>query len=206
MGHPAQIGALSAHSADRAGPTDVVFDYSSGLVEYMRSAMFDGHLPAGKSWIRLDVGKYAKKAGIDVTQVMQSSSADPTQTLAMLRESAADGLVIGKETVTGVATTHYHAVIDLRRVIARATDPEARLSLQRVVALTGTFYPIDVWIDQKGYLRRMVTSSYETLPDGSGTRVQATIAENLSDFGAAVAAPVPSGDGVVDAEDVPGLL
>jgi hypothetical protein len=186
-------------------PTDMVIDYSNGLVEYMRSGMFDGHLPAGKSWIRLDLGKYLKKEGVDLTRVMQSSSADPTQMLDVLRRTSEPQLV-GTEQVGGESTSHYQATVDVARLIATSKDPVVRASLKRAAALAGKgSYPVDVWIDGQGYLRRMQTTDWQTLPDARRTPVVVTATEDLSDFGSGATVGVPSGPSVVGLEDVPGF-
>jgi hypothetical protein len=195
----ASAGSAASH------PTEMVVDYSNGLVEYMRSGMFDGHLPAGKSWIRLDLGTYLKKEGVDLTRVMQSSSADPTQMLDVLRRTS-DPKLVGTEQVDGETTSHYQATVDLQRLIAATNDPVVRTSLKRAAALAGKgSYPVDVWIDAQGYLRRMQTTDWQTLPDARRTPVVVTVTEDLSDFGSATAIAVPSGPSVVDLEDVPGF-
>jgi hypothetical protein len=179
----------------------IVADLSSRFVEYLRSGMFDGHFPAGKSWIKVDVGKYAKKAGIDFAALNQGNNADPTKILDMLRRSG-DPALVGEETVDGESTEHYRSTVDLRRLIAGATDPAARESLRRAEAVSGiTSFPVDVWIDDRGYLRRVQLTETMT-PPGTSRPVTMSITEDLSELGAGAAISVPSSASVVDVADL----
>ena len=64
---------------------EMIMDGRNGLVMYMRSPLFAR--VAGDKWIKVDVAKEAKKEGIDLQAVMNSTQADPSQTLAMLTAS-----------------------------------------------------------------------------------------------------------------------
>ena len=186
------------------GPMQLVLDYSHGFVEYMRSGMLDGHLPAGKTWLKIDVGKAAKKEGVDLDRVLQGNNADPTQILDVLRRSANPELV-GTESVEGVSTSHYTATVDLRRVAALETDDAVRQSLERAIELSGTAtYPVDVWIDSDGYLRRVRTTMVVAPPDAPGTTVTTSVTEELSAFGAPANVLVPSADEVADLAELTG--
>ena len=48
---------------------EMIFDGSHGLVMYMRSPLFDKLVPAGK-WVKMDLGKMAKKQGVEVKPLM----------------------------------------------------------------------------------------------------------------------------------------
>ena len=186
-----------------AYPMELVLDYSHGFVEYLRSRMLDGHLPAGKTWVKIDVGKVAGQQGVDLDRVLQAQSADPTQMLDLLRRSSSPVLV-GKEQVGGVSTSHYRATVDLRRLAALETDTTVRESLRRAIELSGaTSYPVDVWIDADGYLRRMRTTVVEA-PPGSTTAATVSVTEELSDFGAPAQVTVPSAAEVADLEELGG--
>jgi len=184
-------------------PTDVVIDSSKGFVEYLRTPLLAGHLPAGASWVKIDVGKLVKKQGVDIAALQQARSADPSKMLELLRQSS-HSVLIGTEEVGGVTTTHYLATVDLERLAAAQPDAAARANLRRTIELSGkTSYPVEVWVDGDGYLRRMRTSEVEPVSGGNGfTSVTAT--EELSDFGLTPEVAVPT-TGVVDIDDVPGF-
>lgn len=195
---------LPPGSSAAGAKAEIVLDNSDGLVEYIHVALLDGHLPAGKSWVKVDVGELGKKAGIDLSRLQQSDSADPARIFSLLRRSA-DPTVVGQENVGGVATTHYEATVDLRRLAALETDAAVRENMQRAIAVTGiSSYPVEVWIDGDGYLRRMRT----TIPQHmSGTPAQVatvTATEELSNFGTDVRIAVPPDSSVVDVSDLAG--
>jgi hypothetical protein len=181
---------------------EVVLDNSDGLVEYIHVALLDGHLPAGKWWVKVDVGELGKKAGIDLSRLQQGDSADPSRIFSLLRRSA-NPTVVGQENVGGVATTHYEATVDLRWLVATETDAAVRENLQRAISVTGiSSYPVEVWIDGDGYLRRMRTTVPQHMP-GSPTEVATvTATEELSNFGTEVRIAVPPDSSVVDISDL----
>lgn len=191
-------GAAPGSPEAQAGG-DFVVDSSHGLVEYIRMPLFAGHLPAGKSWVKVDVGAIEKARGIDVTKLRQSMSADPSTGFSFLR-GAADVTVAGQETVGGVATTHYQATVDLRKLAASETDAATRDSLQRAIQLSGvTSYPAEAWVDDAGYMRRMRITMPERVAVGSQVRVATlTMTEELSNFGGDVHVAIPVPSSVVD--------
>jgi hypothetical protein len=201
---PRHLIGFSAHveNAAAAQPIESVVDYSHGFVDYLHSDAFAGHLPAGKSWVKVDVGKYAKKEGVDIGRLMRSNDADPTKVLDMLRRAGTPTLV-GQETLGGASMAHYRSVVDVRRLVATEPDATVRASLQRAMELSGTTsFPVDVWIDDRGYLRRAQWTETETLPDGRNTPATTSFTEDLSRFDAGAAVALPPGSSVVDAADL----
>ena len=93
---------------------EMIFDGSHGLVMYMRSPLFDKLVPTGK-WVKLDVGKMAKKEGVDLGAIMNANQADPSQSLRMLMASS-NSRVTGSERIRGVQTTHYAFDIDFKKL------------------------------------------------------------------------------------------
>jgi hexokinase len=114
-------------------------------------------------------------------------------------------VLTGRETVDGVSTSHYTATVDLRRLAALETDPVVSQSLRRAIELSGTTtYPVDVWIDGDGFLRRMRTTQVEAPPDAPGTVVTVTATEELSAFGIPAQVAVPPASDVADLADLTG--
>jgi uncharacterized cupredoxin-like copper-binding protein len=176
---------------------ELVLDNSHGLVEYMNMALLQSRLPAGKSWVKLDVGALAKKAGIDLSKLQQGDSADPSKMFSYLRRAAVP-TVVGHETVGGVSTTHYKLTIDLRRLAAAETDATARESRQRAIQLSGvSSYPAEAWVGSDGYLRRMRITVPQS-QDATQPVATMTMTEELADFGTDVRIAVPPASSVVD--------
>jgi hypothetical protein len=124
---------------------------------YMKSPLFSRALPPGKSWLDIDLAKTGKELGIgDPTQLGPS---DPSQLVQNLRAVSSRVERVGTESVRGVATTHYRAQVELRRLPAvapRAKREQARRSSARLIQLIGTdSYPIEAWVDAHHLVRRM---------------------------------------------------
>ena len=189
----------SAFGADPG--LEVVFER---LTIYMRSAAFAAILPGAKRWLKLDVEKAGKTAGIDLGALAQQGQ-DPTQTLRYLK--AASGAVerVGEEDVRGVKTTGYKATIDLRRypelVPAKDRAP-ARAAIEQVIELLGTDKaPVEVWIGEDGIVRRLKQKVSAPIPPG---RERSTIEQQVDffDFGTPVDVRLPPADEVQDATDL----
>jgi hypothetical protein len=169
---------------------ELIFDGSHGLVMYMRSPLFDRMLPAGK-WVKMDVGKLAKKEGMDLGSIMSANQADPSQSLRILTASSG-ARVTGSERIRGVQTTHYRFNIDFEKL---AHDNKAFKQLTDAAGSVSA--PADAWIDAKGRVRRLAfTMSLASL--GTPTPMTMSITEDLYDFGVRTNVTPPSDDLVVD--------
>jgi hypothetical protein len=182
------LGAM--HLDMNVGPLKGSFDeIVSGATLYMRSPLFSSHMPQGKSWLKLDLGRVGKAQGVDFSALL---SQDPSRTLAQLQ-----GLVkvtkVGTEKVDGRTTTHFRGRLDLAKV-----PQGARLRLANA-----TFTPIDVWVGGDGYIRREKLGVAYFVPDGSDADMILQI--DYSDFGKTVNVSVPSDSEVLDIASLAGL-
>jgi hypothetical protein len=178
----------------KVGTIDEVME---GTVIYLRMPKLK--LPGGKPWMKLDLAKADKSLGLD--QFMQSQTSNPLQPLQQLQASGSTEKV-GTEQVAGVATTHYHAIVDLRKAPDRLPESQraaARKGVEKLIKLMGTAkLPVDVWIDGDGMVRRESLAYPMKVPQPMTMRM--TI--DLHDFGVhADVQPPPAGD-VFDATDV----
>jgi hypothetical protein len=182
---PAMPGATGGRS-----PTQIVFQ---GLVLYMKSPLFSRLMPgADKPWVKFDLREMGQSLGANMSQLAQLGQNDPTQSLEYLK-AAGHVKEEGKQTIRGVQTTHYHAVISLEKVASEAPKQVAA-SVKQLIAVSGTkTVPADVWIDDKGLLRRMhyaYAISGQTL---GKSKVALTM--DLFDFGVSVnVKPPPQGE------------
>jgi hypothetical protein len=144
----------------------------------------------GKAWAKIDLLKAAKSSNADINQL--SGSLDPTNQLDQLR---AVGQVerVGSDTIRGTETTHYHAVVDLKKALRlkpRKARARLRQSIDQLEKQThSTKLPIDAWIDGQKRLRRMtadfahVGSMRMDLYDyGSGLQVAVPPARQTADI------------------------
>lgn len=108
----------------------------------------------GKPWIRVDLAVESPSLG----QGAATGASDPVATLNYIRQTGQVG-VVGPATVNGLSTTRYHAFVDLDRVTATAAPalrPAYRRQAQLFKRLTGaTTFPLDVWVDRHGLVRRL---------------------------------------------------
>jgi len=165
---------------------DVVTDTSDGAVVYARFPLLAPMLPGGKTWLRLDVGKLAGGYGVDLTQLLQANQGSPAQMLdALVKSSVATK--VGRETVDGVATTHYRAAVDPKEYALAQLQGEARAQVERALeAAQVATLPIDVWVGDDGLVRRLRVK----VPEGASGKT-VTFTEELSGYGDDVDVPLP---------------
>jgi hypothetical protein len=168
-----ELGSISAH--------ELLVDGAY----YVQLSTAPGH------WLKVDASSIFGAMGESSSTL--SIGGDPTQTLELLR-AAGSVENQGEETIAGVSTTHYHAVVDLARVAAglagserAAVDQNAR-GAERL--LGSDSLPLDVWIDAQNLVRQV------ELTLSISTRV-GTLAEKIKmdfpDYGQqpSVSAPPP---------------
>jgi hypothetical protein len=187
-----QVGRLTVELAGT--PTEVVFD---GDVVY--AEVPPGALPLGRRWVKIDLRSLGAASGIDLAQLVQAGQTAPGRYLRWL-SAARDVERVGEETVRGVETTHYRALIDLERLATE--EPELRDSLRALSSEQGLdAVPTEVWIDGDGLVRRL-RQDYETSPSGAKTRTSVTM--ELYDFGVEVDAERPEPEEVFDISELIG--
>jgi hypothetical protein len=180
-------------------PIDAVFDNMTVYENLPRTLI--PQMPAGKSWVKVDLAAAGRSIGVDVNALSQSQAGDPSQTLAYLRGASGDVTRVGTEDVRGTQTTHYRAVLDLNK--AADQSPGAREAIKSAInALGSSKQPADVWVDAQGRLRRMRyivdLSKSKVAASTPGVPTSLTFTLELFDFGVPVQAAVPPPDQVVD--------
>jgi hypothetical protein len=159
------------------------------LVVFLRSGFLASRIPGGAHWIKLDLSKLGESAGIDLNQLMSGSGLQPTDLLSMLKTEGARVRKVGPANVDGVATTHFHVIVDM----AKALDARGLSSptLSAIAAEMPTV-PEDVWIGKDGLVHRIKLAF--GLQE-QGKPVHMAMAMDLFDYGvhATIAAP-PSSD------------
>lgn len=191
--------------AERAlgGPLrgEMIFDTADGVVAYMRFPLLARELPRGKSWLKLDLQKLGKEQGLDFQTLLQAGQGNLTQMFDLLAEGEAEEL--GYDTVRGVATTRYRLEIDLSDAVAGVPAPE-RTRLKRMIELLGVeTLPAEVWIDERGFFRRLRMEWVLRDPD-TGQGMTMTMTQELYDFGVRVDVEPPPASKVVDAAALDG--
>jgi hypothetical protein len=191
MGLPSSAGSLA--QLQHATIKEIALEQNGDYVIYMRLGFLSSQLPGGKQWIKLDVSKLGKAAGLDLGKLLSGSQFQPSDLLGMLTSEGAKIQKVGPATVDGVATTHYRVTIDLAKVLQSKglTSP----LLNGITAQMKTANS-EVWIGKDGLVRRVrvsydVPRGYEPMP--------MAMTMSLYDYGAHLSIAAPPSSQVFDA-------
>jgi hypothetical protein len=197
-------GAASMHFAFRfpaalstslgASPSmDMIVQSKPELVMYMRSPLFARSLPGAKSWLKMDLAKFASMKGVDLGSLRQLNQTDPAQSLGYLK-GATKSRELGYDTVRGVFTKHYAVTLDLDRLASG--NKQLRSALKQLRHMMGTKIPAEAWVDDKGLLRKLTFNfTLANTPDGP---FRMSLTEELYDFGANLHVQAPPASEVTD--------
>jgi hypothetical protein len=163
-------------------------------VIYLRSPALTQLSKSHKPWAKLDMGRVSAAQGISVDALAGTGGDDPAQMLTTLQGESDSVAKVGPASVRGVPATRYHALIDLAKV-ARSAPPRVRAAVRRaelrLMTITGVRqFPMDVWIDAHGLVRRVAYQISLTIP-GSGQMMTTTVRMDMFDFGAPVHVHAP---------------
>ena len=192
---------LSAAGASGSGTMDIL---ALGNVYYMKFPLLSKSVGAGTPWIKFDVSKLGSLTGIDTSSLKTANQSDPSQTLVYLK-AAGSVEAEGTESIGGVDTTKYHAVIDLHKV-ADVAPPAQRAAIRASTKNLEDTYgitelPLDVWIDGQGLPRRL---TYTISVDTQGQHVTTSLSMDLSDYGVKVNVTPPPASQVTDLASLSG--
>jgi hypothetical protein len=185
------VGSLHADFS-LAGTQSSLDEVSDGTSIYVRSPFFSAFLPAGKSWLALDLRTASSTLGAAASALL---TLDPAAVVGQLK---ALGNVedLGGEQLGGVQVEHYRGTIDPSKLSGSAG--------QAAQAAGASFGPFDVWVGGDGYVHKLRTS---TSAGSSLQTAKTTLTMAFSDFGKTVSVSVPPASETVDATKVsiPGL-
>jgi hypothetical protein len=159
---------------------------TSGETFYMSGVPGLSTLSHGRKWVSFDL------AGAEPGGLQTETASDPARYLTYLRGVGGHIQRVGDATIRGVATTHYHATIDLDRYAAQAPKAE-RAQVDKSVStleasLASHTLPVDVWIDAHREIRQMQLD----LPlCAAGHRLSMAMTMDLYDYGQVPAVSVP---------------
>ena len=129
----------------------VLVDEGGSKVMYLRSPVLTAQLPSGKTWLRIDLTKQAAGLGVDLSSVFNAA-----ETFAPLEHGVVAVRRVGRQAVAGTPTTHYRAVIDVKRA-ARAVPAYGKqvAAVERATGVKLGRSPYDVWVGGDGRIRQM---------------------------------------------------
>ncbi|WP_329458200.1 hypothetical protein [Streptomyces sp. NBC_01497] len=129
-------------------------------------------LPAGKTWLKLDLKKVAGALG--GSSGATAGMTDPAAPFTYVKGlSGTDVTKVGTETVNGTRTTHYRASVDVGKLTPGNTAESRQLRQQ-----LGDRLPVDLWLDDQGRIRQ--------------EEVRATVKTGAGASASSSASPAPS--------------
>lgn len=148
----------------------------------------------GKPWVRADLSTFTQSFG---SSSVGAGSSNPSEVLGYLR-AAGTVTRLGDEQVRGVASTHYHASIDLSRfdaAVPAGRRAAARKQGKLLERMTGAkTLPMDVWIGG-GRVDRIALAYSLCTQEG---RLRETLSMDLYDYGRQPAVTPPPASQVTD--------
>jgi hypothetical protein len=192
------MGDLLGQAGLAGGPMKVISTKEDGeVVLYMQVPALASFVPGGKPWLKLNVKDAIQSQGLggSANDLFGASGQSPAEALELLKK-VADVTEVGSETIDGVETTHYSAVVDVEEALEQAGAPPAALAAVTSSGLS-TDVPVDVWVgDDDGLVRRM-TITYDAA--ASGETFSGELTMTLTDWGTDVSVEAPPADEVFDA-------
>jgi hypothetical protein len=172
---------------------EVFLKEDGDFVIYMRLGFLAAQIPGGKQWMKLDLSKLGKSAGVDFNQLLSGSELQPTDLLAMLKTEGAKIRKVGPATVDGAATTQFHVTID----VAKALKSRG-LSSPMLAGMASRLpnVPEDVWIGKDGLVHRIKLALGVPV---EGKSMHMAMQMDLYDYGAHVTIAAPPASQVFDA-------
>ena len=169
----AQAGGAATAAADWRGEAVYVSDRVFVRIRGLTKA-----LPERVDWLLVDADTLAEQAG------PQFNAPDPGEFVAFVDAIADDAEIVGEEEVANAETTHFRGTVavDELPAVARPDDRAQLASYARRLKTAGIErFPLDVWVDDAGLVRRLRTE-YEGYRTGGPELTLLTTVE-LHDFG-----------------------
>jgi hypothetical protein len=190
-GHVMWIKAtLPAKEVGAAGKGDVGMEMiMTDNAMYFRGAPFRTFLKRGKTWVEVR------------SRTPEFGQNDPGSMLLYLRATSSLRRV-GQATINGIRTTQYSVKTQIQKALELAKPADRKRlegSAKQLMAAGIKEVPFDVWIDNDGYVRRLVID----WKVAGGAMVGKM---DFSDFGKARTIAVPPQSKVVDVTDLAGGL
>lgn len=193
-----QLTAAESVAGRRMSFTEVF----SALTFYLHAVGFPEltQITGGKPWLKFDMSRLLGAMGLGSLP----TGTDPSQFVDYLRAVSTSTKRVGMTTVRGIATTHYHATIDLTRypkMVPRSQRATAARGISTLESALGSHtMPIEAWIDHHNLVRRMRLQFPECV---ASQRLSVGMTMDLYDYGPQPSTAVPR---AADAYDVTPLL
>jgi hypothetical protein len=138
--------------------------------------------------------------GLDLSRLEELAGGDPRTLLELLGAASGRVEVVGVEELRGVPVTHYRATVDPAAAVS-AGGARAPLAGELPGRAGLARFPLDVWLDEAGLVRKLALVARGGQP-GASEEAEATIAFELWDYGEQVEIDVPPPAQVASAADL----
>ena len=183
--------------AQFGGPADaeLILDGREGLVLYMRFPFLKKHVPKNEQWLKADIIKIGKAYGLDLKRLKETKQSHPDQMLAYLKD-AVGVRKVGTDLVRREVTTHYSTVVKAETIVEQS-PPDEQEAMRKYLRLMGVkTYPVDIWVDRLGVVRKLGIELEYKLPRGDYVKMK--ISEEYFDFGIETNIAPPPANQVLD--------
>jgi hypothetical protein len=192
---PNAIQEAIKHEFGGPWKANFILDGSEGIILYMRFPYLDGQLPRGKTWLKADIVEIGKRYGLDLDRLKETRRSDPGVMLAYLK-SAVGVRKVGTDLVRREVTTHYSSIVGAETIVEEAPKDQQR-AMRKYLRLMGIkTYPVDLWVDRDGVVRKLGIELEYKLPDGEYVKMK--LSEEYYDFGVEVDIKPPPARRVLD--------
>jgi hypothetical protein len=164
-----------------------------GLTMYLTAPIFASQLPDGKTWMRMDLTEI-----VGNEDFQQYTTTDARAMLGQLG-SEMQVTEVGPERIGRVQTTRYSVVVDSAAQAKAAREAGNDLAAELLEQNEGTSTS-EVWIDDRGYVRRMTTSTPFAAVGNSGANMFTTV--DFYDYGVRPDIQVPAESVTFDATEM----
>lgn len=164
---------------------------------YVRADFFNMMFGSETEWISMPA-----EDGAEFSTGLESAPTDPHEVLSAYEGAAATVEELGVETVNGTTASHYRISVDATRFVDELSAEE-RAEAEASGLLAIGVLPIDLWINDEGYLVRMILEIDGTeaaSPDGAFESMRLTF--DMYDINRPVVVEVPPAGDVTAVEDL----
>jgi hypothetical protein len=192
---PGPIQEAIKEQFGRPASAEMIVDGRKGIVLYMRFPFLERLMPRGKTWMKADIVEMGKAYGLDLDRMKETKQSDPGQMLAYLK-SAVGVRRVGSDLVDRDVTTHYATIVKAETIIRQAPRDQQEAMRKYLRRLGVRTYPVDIWVDRDGVVRKLATVLEYKQPTGDFVRME--LSEEYSDFGLKARIRPPAPKSVLD--------
>ena len=188
----ALAGALGGATGGASVPKTIGIVAIKNVV-YVHIPSLASQVTPGKEWLRFD----SSSVPTSVTGGVKANQINPQKALATLTSSVSVHK-LGSAKVRGSSTTHYQVVVDVAKLVTILPKAQQATELKTLKTAGLKNFPIDVYIDGSGYVRR-VAVSISSLKVQKGTApTSIKLSVDLYDFGHPVHVSAPPASKTAD--------